>query len=266
MKKLGKSAPPRRDGQVVAKPRSSAAGLEASFSEVVNLIQHARQRAFQAVNTELIDLYWQVGEYISYKLEIAMWGEGVVDQLARYIARKHQDIRGFTRASLFRMRQFYETYRNDKKVSPLVRQLSWTNNLLILSRCKRSEEREFYLRLAHRERWSKRDLECQLASALFERTVLSPPKVSPVVAQLRPEATEVFKDIYLLDFLDLRRSLQRKNVASEARSNAMRSLFMPMQMLVEDNRIEAAFNVLHRRCVRTLLAKQDAATHAFAAY
>ena len=164
------------------------ASLEESFVEVVGLIQQARQRAFQAVNTEIIDLYWQVGETISRKLETATWGEGVVDQLARYIARKHPDIKGFTRASLFRMRQFYETYRYDKKVAPLVRQLSWTHNLLILSRCKRSEDREFYLRLCLREHWGKRELERQLASALFERTILSPPKVSAVLPQSHPAA------------------------------------------------------------------------------
>ena len=101
------------------------------------------------------------------------------------------------------MRQFYETYRHEKKVAPLVRQLSWTHNLLILSRSKRPEEREFYLRLATNEKWSSRELERQLNSALFERTVLSPAKVSAVLTQLHPAAENVFKDTYLLDFLDL---------------------------------------------------------------
>ena len=99
--------------------------------------------------------------------------------------------------------QFYETYRAQPKLSPLVRELSWTHNLLILSRCKREEEREFYLRICHRERWGKRELERQLAGALFERTVLSPAKLSPPVTELHPAAAEVFKDTYLLDFLDL---------------------------------------------------------------
>jgi len=176
---------------------------EGAFREVVSLIQRARQRAFQAVNTELIDLYWRVGQYISRKLDKAEWGDSVVDELARYIARQHPDIKGFTRASLFRMRQFHDVYQRDKKVAPLVRQLPWTHNLLILSRNKRPEEREFYLRLCLRERWSKRELERQLAGALFERTVLAPPKVSPLVTQLHSDAETIFKDTYLLDFLDL---------------------------------------------------------------
>jgi predicted nuclease of restriction endonuclease-like (RecB) superfamily len=196
-----------------------ASTLEASFVEVVDLIQQARQGVFQAVNTALIDLYWRVGEYISRKLESAAWGEGVVDQLASYIAREHPDIKGFTRASLFRMRQFYETYQGDQKVAPLVRQLSWSHNLLILGRCKRPEEREFYLRLCAGERWGRRELQRQLAGALFERTVLSPPKVSPLVRQLYPLVPAVFKDAYLLDFLDLpevhsEEDLQRALVAN----------------------------------------------------
>ncbi|KAB2836426.1 MAG: DUF1016 domain-containing protein [Candidatus Brocadia sp.] len=186
----------------VVKGRSKVPEVD-GFDEVVSMIQASRHRALQAVNTELIDLYWRVGEYISRKIETAAWGEGVVENLAAYIAKRHPDIKGFTRRNLFRMRQFFETYRHDKKVSPLVRQLPWTHNLLILGRCKRPEEREFYLKLSLRENWGKRDLERQLAGALFERAVLSPPKVSPVVTQLHPEATSVFKDSYLLEFLDL---------------------------------------------------------------
>jgi predicted nuclease of restriction endonuclease-like (RecB) superfamily len=151
----------------------------------------------------LIDLYWNVGAYVSRKLASAAWGEGVVERLARFIAAKHPGIKGFTRPNLFRMRQFFETYRHDKKVSPLVRQLPWTHNLLILMRCKRAEEREFYLRVCIRERWGKRELERQLNAALFERTILSPPKVAAALRQLHSDVDGIFKDTYLLDFLDL---------------------------------------------------------------
>jgi predicted nuclease of restriction endonuclease-like (RecB) superfamily len=176
---------------------------ETTFAEVVNLIQAARHKAFQAVNTTLIDLYWHVGEYISRKIENAEWGDGVVEQLAAYLARTQPGLRGFTRPNLFRMRQFYETYRLDEKVSALLRQLSWTHNLIILSQSKQPEEREFYLRLAIQEKWSKRELERQFKTALFERTVLHPPKVSPLVRQIHPDALSVFKDSYLLEFLGL---------------------------------------------------------------
>lgn len=188
------------------RPRASALAAiseEPAFAEVVEMIQASRSRALAAVNTALIDLYWRIGEYISRKLESAVWGEGVVEALARYIQRHHPGLNGFTRANLFRMRQLYETYWSDEKVAPLVRQLSWSHNLLILGRCKRPEEREFYLRLAQRDGWSRRDLERQLAGALFERTALNPPKVSAALRQLHPGAEAVFRDAYLVEFLDL---------------------------------------------------------------
>lgn len=157
----------------------------------------------QAVNTALIELYWQVGLTISRKIEQAEWGDGVVAQLAEHLAHTQPGLRGFTQRNLFRMRQFYEAYRNDEKVSALLRQLPWTHNLIILNQSKRPEEREFYLRLANREQWSKRELERQFKSGLFEKTVLSPVKVSPLVSQIHPDALSIFKDSYMVEFLDL---------------------------------------------------------------
>lgn len=173
------------------------------FIEITQLITAARQRAVLAVNTALIELYWQVGQTISRKIAQAEWGDGVVVQLAQHLARTQPGLRGFTRPNLFRMKQFYDTYQGDAIVSPLVRQLPWTHNLIILNQSKRPEEREFYLRLAIREKWSKRELERQFKAALFERTVLNPPKVSAVLSQIQPDVLNMFKDSYLVEFLDL---------------------------------------------------------------
>ncbi|MGB5855689.1 MAG: PDDEXK nuclease domain-containing protein [Oceanisphaera sp.] len=174
-----------------------------SFDEIVELIEQARQRATQAVNTQLIDLYWQVGAYIDNKLGQAEWGDAVVSQLATHLAKSQPNLRGFTRRNLFRMRQFYQTYNGDEKVTALLTQLPWTHNLLILSQSKRPEEREFYLRMAIQEKWSSRELERQLKSALFERSVLKPAKVTSAVFQSHPTALEVFRDAYMVEFLDL---------------------------------------------------------------
>jgi predicted nuclease of restriction endonuclease-like (RecB) superfamily len=176
---------------------------EAAFSEVVQLIASARQRAIQAVNTTLIDLYWQVGEIISRKIAAAEWGDGVVQQLADHIAQTQPSLRGFTKSNLFRMRQFYETCGNDSIVAPLARQLPWTHNLIILGQSKRPEEREFYLRMAVQEKWGKRELERQFKNAIFERTVLQPAKVSAALTQMHPTVLSEFKDAYMLEFLGL---------------------------------------------------------------
>jgi predicted nuclease of restriction endonuclease-like (RecB) superfamily len=127
----------------------------------------------------------------------------VVSQLAEHLAQTQPGLRGFTRSNLFRMRQFYETYHADEIVAPLVRQLSWSHNVIIFSQSKRPEERDFYVRMAVQEKWSKRELERQFKAALFERSVTQPVKVSAVLKQTHPAALEIFRDAYMLEFLDL---------------------------------------------------------------
>jgi len=197
----GKGFPSRK--AAVAERPAVLPGEEA-FAEIVNLIQQARERAYRAANTELVGLYWQVGRYIHEKLETAAWGEGVVEQLARHLARTVPGLRGFTRRNLFRMRQLYATYADDEKVSALLTQLPWTHNLIILGQSKRPEEREFYLRRSIQERWSSRELERQFRLGAFERAVLCPATVSPALRQIHGEAAAgLFKDAYVVEFLSL---------------------------------------------------------------
>jgi predicted nuclease of restriction endonuclease-like (RecB) superfamily len=200
---------------MTSKPRSAGKPTKADlvragpptdegFDAIVQLIDAARQRAYQAINTALIELYWQIGAHISRKIASTEWGDGVVDRLAAYIARTQPGLRGFTRPNLFRMRQFHEAYAGaDDQLAATLRQIPWTHHMIILGQSKSAEERDFYLRLVAQERWSKRELERQFKLALFERVVLSPPKVSPAVRQSRPEAADAFKDAYMLEFLGL---------------------------------------------------------------
>ena len=156
------------------------------FDEVVRLIEAARTKAVAAVNASLIDLYWKIGAHITRKVGDEGWGHGTVEKLANHIQQRQPGASGFSARNLWRMMQFFETYRRSPKLSPLVTELTWTHNLMILSRCKSEEEREFYLRVCRRERWSKRELERQLAGALFERVLLSPAKLSPAVTVSHP--------------------------------------------------------------------------------
>nr|WP_245678442.1 PDDEXK nuclease domain-containing protein [Chondromyces crocatus] len=190
----------------LAAPRAKPSLVEredARFTEVIALIEAARGRAYQAVNAELVSLYWKLGEYISRKIASAEWGDGVVDELASSLARRFAGIRGFTRRNLFRMRQFFEAYRGHKKVSPLVTQLSWTHHLIILSEARPVETREFYILAAIKERWSKRELERQIRSGAVLRSSSLSKRVSPVVTQIHPTALDEFKNAYNFEFLAL---------------------------------------------------------------
>jgi predicted nuclease of restriction endonuclease-like (RecB) superfamily len=173
------------------------------FTAVVDLIRRSRSEALRAVNTHLIDLYWKIGEYISQRVEIENWGDSVVVNLADFIAKSEPGAKGFSDKNLWRMRQFFEAYRDEPKLSSLVREISWTNNLAILTRCKTVEEKEFYLRLSAKENYSSRELERQISASVFERTLIGNLKLSAVLRELHPAIEGTFRDSYIFEFLNL---------------------------------------------------------------
>ncbi|WP_230470654.1 PDDEXK nuclease domain-containing protein [Flavobacterium cheongpyeongense] len=177
--------------------------IQEQFTDIIQLIKHSRSKAITAVNTEMINLYWNIGQYIYNRLETAEWGKSVVKELADFLLRMEPDLKGFSDANLWRMRQFYEIYKDTPKLAPLVREINWSNNLIIFSRCKTVEEREFYLSFSKRENYSKRELERQISSSLFERTMIGNSKLAPVVREIHTDLNNTFKDSYIFDFLNL---------------------------------------------------------------
>ncbi len=174
--------------------------LEHSFQEIAQVIEEARNNAYRKVNEELILMYQKVGKFLSEKSEEASYGDGYMDSLSEYIQQQFPGIKGFNRRGLYRMKQFYETYVGNEKVSALLTQLSWTNHLLIMSGSKSNEEREFYIQLAVKEHYSSRQLERQMDSGYYERYMLSKEKLLP--EPLR-SAQNPFLDSYVVEFLDL---------------------------------------------------------------
>lgn len=174
--------------------------LNSAFTEIKTLIDQARTTALKAVNTELITLHWHIGAFISNKLKEASWGDKAIDQLAEYLSNLGPDYKGFNRRNLYRMRQFFEAYPDAQIVSALLTQLSWTNHMIILSKAKTAEEREFYLRLSIQDKYSSRDLERQMDSAVYERTVLT---ASPKLPSASGNLVPAIKDSYVFEFLGL---------------------------------------------------------------
>lgn len=175
--------------------------LKKAFGKVSAIIKNAKKNAYRKVNEELINMYWNMGRLVSEEVKGASYGEAFIDELAEYIQNEFPGIRGFNRRGLYRMKQFYEAYVDYEKVSPLVTQISWTNNLLILSGTKSIEEKEFYLKLCIQENYSKRELERQLDSGYYERYVLSQGKALP--EGIKPASKNPFLDSYVIEFLDL---------------------------------------------------------------
>ena len=177
--------------------------MDNRFTDIIQLIKQSRTNAIKAVNAELINLYWNIGEHISKKIEQSEWGDSVVTELANFIQKQEPEIKGFSDKNIWRMKQFYENYKDFPKLSTLLREISWSHNLAIFSRCKTVEEREFYLKLAKQENYSFRELERQISASLFERTMIGNSKLSTALRESNHDLTNTFKDRYVFEFLNL---------------------------------------------------------------
>ncbi len=158
----------------------------------------------------MINMYWQIGKYLSELCENSSFGDKVVDEVAAYIAKANPDIKGFNRRGLYRMKQFYELYKDDEFVSTLLTQINWSNHLLIMSGAKSAEERHFYMQACIKERYSYRELERQMDSALYQRYMLSSKKALP--KSVPAAARESILDSYVLEFLDLPEQYSENNL------------------------------------------------------
>ena len=173
------------------------------FQKVVNIIESAKERAYRKVNEELITMYRDIGEYISKQSKNSSYGDAFVQKLADFFSENYPELKGFNRRGLYRMKQFYELYQGEEKVSPLVTQLSWSNHLKIMSACKTMDERIFYMNMCIKERLSKRELERQIDSGYYERYMLSQNPQSLALETVNKATGNIFLDNYVLDFLDV---------------------------------------------------------------
>ncbi len=178
--------------------------------KLIEIIETSRNNALRKVNEELIRMYWLVGEYLSIESMKATFGDKYIDMISKEIQEMFPGIRGFNRRGLYRMKQFYELYRDNAIVSPLLTQLSWSNHLLIMSGCKSDVEREFYMRLCIKENYSKRELERQINSGYYERYMLSKEKLLP--EPIKGLKENPFLDSYIIEFLDLPKNFKESDL------------------------------------------------------
>ena len=184
-----------------------------SFDDALVIIDNARSRAMRAVNTELINMYWEMGAYVSQRVKTAGWGRNVVAEFSAFLQAHYPSSKGFSSQNIWRMKQFYETYCDNEKLSPLVREIAWSNNLAIMSGCKTDAAKEFYIRLCIENRYTRRELERQIGSMLYERTMLSHEKHKDLITHNRSLAA--LRDTYVFEFLDLEAPYREKDLRKQ---------------------------------------------------
>jgi predicted nuclease of restriction endonuclease-like (RecB) superfamily len=189
-----------------------------SFSEILSIIQDAKQRAYAAVNKELISMYWQIGKYVSERIKTGAWGKSIVNDISKHILQNDPAVSGFSPSNLWRMKQFYEIYKDNEILATLSRELSWSVNTRIMT-AKTAEEREFYLRLATGNRYSFRELDRQMDSCLFERTMISKNLNANALFAQKHNGLTGLRDSYTLEFLDMPKDYKEKDLQKAIVSN-----------------------------------------------
>ena len=174
------------------------------LKEIKDRIYKAQYDALKAVNKELINLYWDIGRSIVAKQDELGWGKAIVETLAKDLQKEFPGMQGFSSANLWRMRNFHLTYCSNEKLAPMVREISWTKNVIIMERCKDDIRREFYIRTTMKFGWTKDVLINQLEAGAFERYMTNQTNFDKAVPRkYRHQAKLAVKDEYSFDFLEL---------------------------------------------------------------
>jgi len=174
------------------------------LAEVKERIRQAQYEALKAVNKELIQLYWDIGKMIVDRQKQYGWGKSIVENLARDLQKEFPGMKGLSKDNLWRMRKFYLNYSNNEKLAPLVQEISWAKNIVILEYCKDDLEREFYIRMTKKFGWSKNVLIHQIENKTYERTLTSQGNFEKTLPEnIKHQAKLAVKDEYTFDFLEL---------------------------------------------------------------
>ena len=182
----------------------SSAGYPGLLKEIKERVRSAQYEALKTVNKELISLYWDIGRIIVERQKGASWGKSVVERLSIDLQNEFPGISGFSPRNIWRMRDFYITYGENQKLTPLVAEISWTHNLMILKKCRDELEREFYIRMTKKHGWSKSALLSQIENQTYEKTMINQTNFDRALPEnISIPARLAVKDEYTFDFLEM---------------------------------------------------------------
>jgi len=173
--------------------------------EVKKMIKAAQYRALQTVNQEQIALYWGIGRVIVERQQLHGWGKSIVERLAEELQQAFPNASGYSSRNLWRMKNLYEEYNNsDLILPPVVAEIAWSHNMIILEKCKDEHQRFFYIKMAALHLWSKTALSNAITGQLWEKTLLNQQNFQETLPTTQAEdAASVIRDEYTFGFLHL---------------------------------------------------------------
>ncbi|MEI7481645.1 MAG: PDDEXK nuclease domain-containing protein [Elusimicrobiota bacterium] len=174
------------------------------LADIKQRVRAAQYAALRTANTEVVNLYWDIGRMIVSRQRGDTWGKSVVARLSVDLQKEFTGIHGFSSQNLWRMRQFFQAYSQKSKLSPLVREIAWTQNLLIIMGCKEDLEREFYLRATRKFGWTKTVLALNIEAGTYQKYLNNQTNFdSTVPEKVRNQAKLAVKDEYTFDLMEL---------------------------------------------------------------
>lgn len=179
-------------------------GYEPLLNEIKELIHKRQYDVLRAINAETINLYWEIGEEIYRQQQQKGWGKSIVEVLSAELQKEFPGAKGYSAANLWRMRNFYLNYRDSEKLAPMVREISWSNNVVIMEKCKDDLQREFYIQMTKRYGWTKRILANFIEAQTYEKYLLNQTNFDlTLLDERRMQAKLAIKDEYSFDFAEL---------------------------------------------------------------
>lgn len=173
------------------------------IAEIKQKIRSAQYETLKVVNTQLINLYWEIGKSIAEK-QTEGWGKAIVPELSKELQNEFPGVSGFSTTNLWLMAQFYTEYHSVEFLQPLVGEISWTKHVTILNKCKNNQERQFYILATRKFGWTKNILIHQIENKTFERQMLGQTNFKDVLPDtIKNQAVLAIKDEYTFDFLNL---------------------------------------------------------------
>lgn len=179
-------------------------GYEPFVEEIKDLIHKKQYQVLKLINAETINLYWEIGEEIHRQQEENGWGKSIVQVLSKELQKEFPGAKGYSAANLWRMRNFYLSYSDSEKLAPLVREISWSNNVVIMEKCKDDLQREFYIQMTKRYGWTKRILANFIEAQTYEKYLSNQTNFDMTLPEERKvQAKLAVKDEYTFDFAEL---------------------------------------------------------------
>ena len=173
-------------------------------NEITARIRSAQYEALKAVNKEMIALYWEVGKRITEQQTALGWGKSVVENLSRDIQKEFPGIKGFSARNIWDMARFYTEYQSDEILRTLLAEISWSKHIVILTKCKETQQRQFYILATQKYGWTKDVLINKIEAKTYENYLLGQSNFDMTLPDsIKNQAILALKDEYTFDLVGL---------------------------------------------------------------